>query len=178
MEVSFTTTVDDHVAYQLHVLKRSRFIRRQQYLGWLVPPGVFSLLAFLLLFVEPVVAVIALAVSAVWLLLFPFCQRACQRHALRSFIREIQGREKNDHTSLVLTDERLSDQTGVVQILVRWQDMKGVEVVGDNTYIHLTGTLGILIPRRGFERAEDYEAVRDFAVAKLGKPSPGGGMSG
>jgi hypothetical protein len=51
----------------------------------------------------------------------------------------------------------------------RWVEMKGAEVVADRTYIWFSDYNGIVLPRHGFERGEDYEAARNFVVSKLPK---------
>ena len=73
--------------------------------------------------------------------------------------------------TLVLTEESMIERTETVVSASRWQDMKGAELVGDCVYVYVTGLSAAIIPRHGFEREEDYDAVKEFVMRKLGRPT-------
>lgn len=93
--------------------------------------------------------------------------RRGSERSIRRYFREQGTRGVVGRITLVLTDEKLTYRTETVESVARWGDMKGVEVVGECTYIWVSGLQAAIIPRHGFEREEDYVAVRDFALAKL-----------
>lgn len=171
MEVSYATTIDDYVAYNMHALKRSPSMKWRLALGWVLVPLGCWIGAALMVSGDPAIAA-ALAISGVaYAVTGPFVQRAWIASAVRAYARDLGASGVIGRITLVLDDDTLTERTESVQSVARWRDMKGVEVVGDCTYIYVTGLLAAIVPRHGFERPEDYEAVRDFAVAKLGRPA-------
>ena len=169
MEVSYTTTIDDYVAYSMHALKRSPSMKWRLALGWVLIPLGCWVGAALLASGDPALAAGLAAGGAACAVIAPPVQRASIASAVRAYAHDLGTRGVIGRITLVLEDDTLTERTESVQSVARWRDMQGVEVVGDCTYIHVTGLLAAIVPRRGFERPEDYEAVRDFAVAKLGK---------
>jgi hypothetical protein len=105
--------------------------------------------------------------GAVYAIVYPFVHRVWIASAVRAYTQDLGSRGIIGRITLVLEEDTLTERTELVQTVARWRDMKGVEVVGDCTYIYVTGMLAAIIPRHGFERPEDYEAVREFAVAKV-----------
>jgi hypothetical protein len=169
MEVSYTTTLDDYVAYSLHTLKRSPSMKLRFALAWaLLPIGCWFGAALLVGSNSPAAAMLA-AGGAAYAIIYPFVHWAWTASAVRAYAQDLGARGVIGRITLILADDTLTERTESVQSVACWRDMKGVEVIGDCTYIYVTGLLAAIIPRHGFERPEDYEAVRDFAVAKLGK---------
>lgn len=178
LEVSYIVTLDDHVAFSLHWLKRS---------GSGAPPTwplvVWALLAvggliggYQLADTNPAVAS-PLRIAGVWFailgvawpILYPPLHWAAIRSAVRRQAEQLGlGRERR--ITLALTEDTLTEWADSVESVARWDAMKGVEVVGDCTYIYVTSMLTAVVPRHGFKRPETYEAVRDFALAKLDRP--------
>jgi hypothetical protein len=68
---------------------------------------------------------------------------------------------------LILSEESLVEITELTRTEARWRDMDGIEEVGDYTFIMVTGMTAAILPRRGFEREDDYLSVRDFARARF-----------
>ncbi|AMV23788.1 hypothetical protein VT84_05205 [Gemmata sp. SH-PL17] len=172
MEFTYTTTLDDYAAFNVHAMKRSSLIRWRFGLSWAVPPVV--LLACAAMRVDTGsydVATIQIAVGGAYTLCYPFIYRAWVGWSVRAFARDLGSRGVIGRINLVLTDDLLIERTESVQTAVRWEDMLGVEVIGECVYIYVTGLSGAIVPRHGFEREEDYEAVRDFALKKLAKPA-------
>jgi hypothetical protein len=170
VEVSYTTTLDDYVAFSLHTFKRSPSMKRRFVAAWVLVPLAFLLLAAMVWGSDRFVAFSLAAGGVGAAILHPFLYRKNLERAVRAYAQDLGARGVIGRITLVLTDESLTERTETTQSVARWQDMKGVEVVGDCTYIWVTGITAAIIPRHCFEREEDYEAVREFAVAKLGKP--------
>ncbi len=169
MEVSYTTTVDDYVAYNMHAIKRSPSLKRRLVLGWLFVPLWCWIGAALLFDGNPTPAAVLAAAGVVYAVIHPFVQRASITSAFRAYAQDLGVQGVIGRIHLTLENDTFTERTELVQSVARWRDMRGVEVVGDCTYIYVTGLLAAIVPRRGFENPEDYDAVRDFAVAKLGK---------
>lgn len=164
MEVTYTTTVDDYVAWCMHNRKRSPTQKWLYRTGWLlIPLGCFIRAATLFAQAVPSAAITWALAGVIYTVIYPlFIRWSIRAYAQDQGTRGVIGR-----ITLVLTDDTLTERTESVQSVVRWQDMAGVDVVAERTYIYVTGMLAAIIPQHGFERAEDYMAVRDFAVAKL-----------
>jgi hypothetical protein len=171
LELTYTTTLDDYVAFSMHTLKRSPSMKWRVGLGWaLIPLGCWLWAALLINTVPAAAAILAFG-GVAYAVIYPLGHHAWVSSAIRAYAQDLGARGVIGRITLVLADDTLTERTESVQSVARWQDMKGVEVVGDCTYIYVTGMLAAIIPRHGFERAEDYEAVRDFALAKLAKPA-------
>jgi hypothetical protein len=171
VEVSYTTTLDDYVALSLHVMKRSPSMRSRFWLGWTLLTLAFLIGAAFLVTINPVGAAVLSVLAVAYAISYPFVHRAWVASAVRAYAEDLGTRGVIGRITLILTDETLTERTASVESVARWRDMVGVEVVGDCTYIYVTGLLAAIIPRHGFEREEDYEAVRDFVLAKLRKPA-------
>lgn len=89
----------------------------------------------------------------------------------QSVARGMRERGELGRITLALTNQTLTERTTAGASVVRWRDMPGMEVAGDYTFIQVTSELFAIIPRHGFDREEDYAAVRDFALAKLSPKS-------
>ena len=170
MEVTYTTTLDDYVAFSMHMLKRSPTMRWRVGLSWTVIPVACWISALLLVSTVPAAAATLAFGGLAYAGMYPLIQHAWVTSTIRAYAKDVGVRGVIGRTTLVLADDTLTERAEAVQSVARWQDMKGVEVVGDCTYIYVTGLLAAIVPRQGFERDEDYEAVRDFALAKLARP--------
>ena len=183
MEVTYTTTVDDYVTWAEHEWRkvRPRWSWLDYVLGRFVPA----------LFLPVLVAVVSgtsggqplliggAAVVSCFMIVSPLVnwwltwRRARDEFSdnLRAKKRSLEGRGEIGRLRLVLTDQTLTEWTSEGASVAYWRDMHGVEVAGDYTFVYVTPNSVAIIPRHGFDRDEDYAAVRDFAVAKLGRKS-------
>lgn len=172
MEVTYTVTLDDFTAFSLYSLRRSPSLVRRLRVGWLGPPVLFAgLAAFRWSGNDPERAILFDTLAAVWLVAHPLLTRALVTRSVQAFTRDHGSRGVLGPTILVLTEDSLTERTETVQSVIRWQDMQGVEIDGDRTYVYVTGLSGAIISRQGFERPEEYDAVQEFVFSKLGKPS-------
>jgi hypothetical protein len=169
VEVRYTTTMDDLIDAMVHVRRTMPFLRRMNQLivGMIIVGG--GLWTLILFAESPTAALFVGLLTIVFVAAYPQFHRVTERRHVGKQINAMGAHGLIGRITLVLTDESLTEQTETVRSEVRWQDMNRVEVVGDITYIFLTGMSMAIIPRHGFERDEDYMAVRDFAIAKLGK---------
>jgi hypothetical protein len=171
VEVSYTTTIDDYVTFSLHTLTRSPSMKWRFSISWILLPLGCWIWAALLANDNPELAAMLAIGGVAYAIVYPFVHRVYVNRAVRAYAQDLGTRGVIGRITLVFADDTLTERTESVQSVARWRDMKGVEVVGDCTYVYVTGLLATIIPRHGFERAEDYDAVREFAVAKLGKPT-------
>jgi YcxB-like protein len=161
--------MNDYIAYNLHGIKRSPSMKWRLAIGWAIIPCACWIGAALLAKSHSDLAFMLAIGGVMYAFVFPFVQQAWISSSVRGFAQDLGTSGMIGRITLILEDDTFTEQTDTVQSIARWQDMKGVEVVGDCTYIYVTGLLTAIVPRHGFEKAEDYEAVRDFAIAKLGK---------
>jgi len=172
LEVTFNTTLNDLVAYTLRAQQRSPGFRRQYVIGWVVLPLVCLVASVLaLVFAHWIFAVPLTAFAFFYALLYPSTHRRGAARSVRRLLQGVDTRGMFGRVTLALADETITHRTETTEIVACWEDMKGVEVVGERTYIWLNGLQAAVVPRRGFERVEDYAAVRDFALAKLAPKS-------
>ena len=82
-------------------------------------------------------------------------------------MKKLGGRGIIGERGLSLSEELLVAVSETFRTEVRWENMTGVEVVGDTTYIFISGISALILPRHGFDSDAEYEAVRDFALRKL-----------
>jgi hypothetical protein len=168
VEVSYTTTLDDYVAFNLHTLKHSSSMKWRFRLGWALVPLGCLIAVILLASKKPGLALALAAGGVVYAIVYPLLYPGWAARTVGAYARDLGARGVIGRMTLILTDDSLTERTDTVESVARWQDMKGVDVLADCTYIYITGLSAAIIPRHGFERVEEYEAVRDFAVAKLG----------
>lgn len=172
LEVAYTTALKDVVACTLRIQQSSPTFKRQYVVGWVVVPVaglVAAVLVFFFvhwLFVAPI-----LVLATYYAIFYPLMHRRGAERSVRRYLQELGTRGLVGHVTLLLTDETLTYRTETVESVARWADMKGVKVVEDCTYILLSGLQVAVIPRHGFEREEDYAAVRDFVADRLPKLS-------
>jgi hypothetical protein len=167
MEATYTTTLDDLFALNMFILGRSPSIRRRLAFGWATLAFGFGLVVLMAyLGNAPLHVLVALGVSGALLVaLFPFLLRWSMRRSIRA-----QLRERGDGvglTTLTLSDDSVRVKSPVAETVARWNAIKEVVEDDSRTFLLLAGGSAAIIPRRGFERAEEYDAVRDFALAKL-----------
>lgn len=171
MEVRFTVTLDDSVAFTLHAVRKSGVGRGAFRLVWI---------GGTLLFVAGAVGVLqlnseeaealafGLGLGAVaWAVVYPFIYRATIEHNARTYANNMGTRGIVGEITLILSEESLVEITEVGRSEARWENMHSVEEVGDYTYIFVTAGLASILPRHGFASDAEYEATRDFAMRKL-----------
>jgi hypothetical protein len=167
IEVAYTYTVDDYVAFCCHYRKRTGGVR----LGFwcmllLVPMGCLYWFAFhRTSFPEHTLT--AVVVSIVWVIVYPICHRTIGSESYRAVARTMETYGHLGRITLILAEETLTERTAAFDTVARWDKMFGIEEVGDVTYIYVTGFAAAIIPKHGFRRSDDYERVRDFAMGKL-----------
>lgn len=162
LEFSYTMTKDDYIECDMHILKKQ--LRRP----WgILPIGCMMWIGIPAYFFPIVTISLGVCVVvSIWIWL---------RIIRKRFTQVIQALEFGaegliERITLFLTDETLTERTVVADSVARWEDMIGMKVVGDCTYIYVTEELTAIIPRHGFVHQDDYEAVRDFALKKLSRP--------
>jgi hypothetical protein len=171
VKVSYTTTLDDYVKFSMHTLMRSPSMKWRLALGWILLPVGSWMWAALIAKTYPTEALMLASGGALFFVVYPFFQRAWIRSSVRAYAKDLGARGVIGHITLLLEDDTLTESTDSVRSTARWKDMKGIKEVGDCTYIYVTGLLTAIIPRHGFDRVEDYEAVKEFAFAKLTPPT-------
>jgi hypothetical protein len=164
MEVSYTTTLDDFVAYNLYLYRKANMLRKPFIVCW---SALFVLGGILgLIFAENW----AFRAYGVVILLFAFSPLAFPlmvARQVRDIARKRGGQGLLGPTRLILTDESLTELTSSGKTETYWQNMAGIDEVGDHTFISITGLTAVILPRHGFEQAADYERARDFAMARF-----------
>jgi hypothetical protein len=172
MEVTFKTTVEDYIAFNLHMYRRSKVTRTNYLTGWLFFP-VLCLVGTVTLVVVigfGVWAALCAAAGILFALVYPFLQRWSDGATLREYLKEQDVRGLVGRIVLVLTEESLVEVTELTRSEAKWQDMKGIEEVGAYTFIYVTGMQAAILPRHGFDRDDNYFRARDFARERIPIP--------
>ena len=171
MEVRYTLTVDEYVAFCLHAHRRSGVGRGSYFVAWVAAP-IFCVIgaSWLLMLnqeVAAMAAVLLVVIGCVFAAVYPFVYRAQVERSVRAYAEKVGTHGITGPITLILSEESLTEITATTRSEVKWANMQGIEEVGDRTYIYITGASAAVLPRFGFEADEDYEAVRDFAMRKL-----------
>jgi hypothetical protein len=168
MHVRYTVTLDDFVAFNLYITRKSGAGRPGYLIMWLVPPALGIAATVRLLQLDHLPLAIGLTgISLFWLVFLPVRFRDALARNARAFVKKLGGRGIIGERGLILTEEMLVAVSEIARTEVRWENMAGVDVVGETTYIFISGISALIVPRRGFDSDAEYEAVRDFALRKL-----------
>jgi hypothetical protein len=173
VKVRYTVTLDDFVAYHLHMTKKSGAARTGYLMVWLGFPLICALVAVWALQPDFVpVAFVLVVVAVFWLFAFPGLHRSAIARNVRSFVKNLGARGVICERTLILSEDRLVSISETFRIEVLWGNMTGVDVVGECTYLFISGIFAVILPRHGFDSDSEYEAVRDFALRKLDGQNP------
>lgn len=174
MQVRYTVSLADFVAYNLYLNRKSGAGRPGYLVIWLGPPILCAAGAVRALQHDHEIAACwLLGVAIFWLVMIPSRYREGQARSIRAFVKKLGGRGIIGERGLSLSEEMLVAVSETFRTEVRWENMTGVEVVGDCTYIFISGISALILPRHGFDSDAEYEAVRDFALRKLvGQAAP------
>jgi YcxB-like protein len=166
VEVSYTTTLDDYVAYAWHMWRKSKAVRGAYLSGWLFFPalGLLGAAAFFVLG-SRVGAGVCVGAAVLYAAIYPAYYRRWTTGYLRAYAKDFGVRGVFGPIRLILSEESLVEITELTRSEARWPEMYGIEEVGDCTFILVTGMSAAILPRHGFEREDDYFTVRDFARA-------------
>lgn len=169
MEVSYTTTLDDYVAYSWHLWRKSGAVRKNFLSDWLFLPALsFVGAAGLLACGYVVSAGVCAAVAVLYVAVYPTMYRRWAKRYIRDYAKEQGGRGVIGRIRLILSEESLVEITELTRSEARWRDMHGIEEFDDYTIIMVTGMTAAILPRHGFEREQDYLLVKDFARKRIG----------
>ena len=170
MDVSYTTTMDDYLAFSLHMWQKSKVGRGGYLVGWLLSPmlGLLGAAAVVAWNGPSVVAAGCVAGAVLAAVMYPRYYRRWQTKYIRAYAKKLGTQGVIGPIRLILSDESLVEITEKTKSEARWRDMVGVEEVDDYTFILLTGMSAAIVPRHAFEREDDYHRVRDFARERVG----------
>jgi hypothetical protein len=168
MEVTYTTTVGDCVALQRYFLRKVRAARVVDLLGWLLLPAIAVVAAVVLLIEDFWEAGLYAALSGLlYAVLYPLIGPLIFDRFAGMCVRQMGTRGAIGRTTLVLTDESFVEITETTRTEVRWEDIHGVDEAGDYTFIFVTGLLAVIVPRKGFCDAAEYEIVRKLVLSRV-----------
>ena len=171
MEVRFTVTLEDYIAFNLHTVRKAGSGRTAYLAMWLGIPVIFVALAVSMWPFESGAAVLLAIghafVAVLFLCIYPALARAAVERNVRAQAKKMDTRGIVGEITLIFSEESLVEITEAARTEVRWEHMKCVDVVGDYTYIFVTGVSASILPRHGFDSAAEYESARDFALRKL-----------
>ncbi|QJW92715.1 YcxB family protein [Frigoriglobus tundricola] len=169
MQVRYRVALSDFIALNLYLNKKSGVGRSRYLIAWLGLPLLCSAGAVRALQLDregP--AFFMVGVAVLWLIVTPYGYRDALARNVRTFVKKLGGRGIIGERALVFTEELLVAISETFRTEVRWENVQGVEVVGEHTYIFIAGISAVILPRCGFDSDEEYEAARDFALRKAG----------
>src|SRR4051812_29962353 len=111
VEVSYTTTLDDYVAFSVHAFKRSPSMRLRLALAWAVVPLVCWLAAALISGRDAKLAMLVAAGGVVYAVIYPLIQNASLGASVRAYARDLDARGVIGRITLVLEEETLTEIT-------------------------------------------------------------------
>jgi len=169
MQVTYTTTLDDYVAFNRHSARKSPVVKANFFLGWFVVPAIAGAVGLALAQVENLrpVALFVVVGGLFYAVSYPLVSHWWFDWYIRSYAQGLGTRGMLGRTTLILTAESLVEITETTRSEVRWKDIKGVEETGDYLFILVTGVSAAIVPRHGCEEADDFDAVREFALAQV-----------
>lgn len=169
MQITYTTTLEDYVAFNRHVTWKSAVMWEVVLLCWLVVPAIAVACAAVLVMTEDswAVAMIVAGIGLAYAVVFPPICRIWVDGLVRAFAKGLGTRGMIGRITLILTEESLVEITETTRSEVRWQDIKGVEVTRKHTFIFITGLSAAILPRHGCGSDKDYDAAREFALAQF-----------
>jgi hypothetical protein len=172
MEVSYTVTMEEYVNF-------NRFMARK------FGTGLSSHLAswvFVALFSAAVAVALyglgkdyedwafATAVAGfVCTMAYPIVSRKSMNRQIRDLVRKTTTEREFGTRTAIFSDKSLIVVSEMGRVELKWEAMDRVEEVRDTTYLFITKASAIILPRRGFDRDEDYVRARDFAFRKFGE---------
>ncbi len=137
MEIRYTLTLDDLVAFSIHQGRKGTPGWIPYLLGWVIPPLLAALALALLLRKEadpnPVQLVFLGSLMAGYPLAYPFVVRRLRVVSVRDYLAHHDTSGTTGEIRLTFTEEGLVEVTAAARSEARWADMKGVEDVGHAT---------------------------------------------
>lgn len=167
MEFFYTLTDEDLVFYFLHQWKKSKVARTYHLLNWFLCPAAaigvgiaaqcsgYEILGF------------CFAGAAAYAAMYPWLAVRFVKHYYRGYIRQSGADGIIGPIRLIVNDEGFIDIAQKTRTQVRWQDIHGIEELGNYTFIMVTGISAVILPRNGFQSASDYDTLREFARQKF-----------
>lgn len=172
LEVTYLAKLSDLVESSMQILMRSQAGRRELVSKWVGLVGGFTALGLLLLIFLHWVPALACGLNAVCCAtLYPVLYSRGKERAIRQYLKSLGTEGVTGPVTLTLTEDTLTSRSETTTTTVRWRDMKGVQDLGDATFIQVNNLSAAVLPRRRFERGDEYDAVRDFALAVLPRVS-------
>lgn len=167
MEVRYVMTLDDFVAFNLHAARKSG--RAGYFILWFGPAAVAALGAIWALQSGVwMLACLLIGMGGAWLFTFPSRYREGVALNIRAAAKRMGERGAVGERMMVLSEETLVLVTETFRLETQWGNVAGVDVVDDYTYVFVSGLLGLIVPRYGFESDAVYETVRNFILRKTG----------
>jgi hypothetical protein len=169
MEVKYTTTLDDYVAFATYKYRHSR-IRFIAVVFCLLSAIPFFLLGIAYAFQGLLpLALIAFVGTAGLIAILPASDNVLYPILVRIHAGSVGLRGVIGPITLILTDELLVEITETTRSEIKWKEMVRVDEVGNYTFIMVTPMLAVIVPRHGFEHESDYLKVCDFAKSRVGR---------
>lgn len=169
LEVSYTPTVDDMVSFHMFTVKRSAQVRQRLVFGWVgIPFGLLVMAVALWLAGVYLPVPIGLTVAGVLVALtFPMLNRMSVTRFVRRQVEDLVARGAVGRLTLTLTDGELRVKGQVTDTSAKWDKIRGIVAGEDCTYIFLTESFAVVVPRHALPSDADYAAVRDFAADRV-----------
>ena len=169
VEVTYFLAVDDIVAHTLYAWEHDRETQTTFRRHWILPPLLLLLFGTWLASFPETRTALSWALVAAFVLFcgYPWWHRRQQIRTARRYALSMEAAGHIGPIRLVLTEHSLTENARAVRSEVEWQDMQGMQIVGDVLYIAVTPIATAIIPRHGCQSDDDFERVRDFAAARF-----------
>jgi hypothetical protein len=174
MEVNYELTADDLAALTWHHSQTSPLMRRYYWVGLLLPPAAYLLLALLFLGAgQPSFYLFPLLFSFAYLLLFPRLRRRRINSYVRRLVREGRNKGTLGPHRMAISREGLVDATEVGEAKTLWAGIERVEESADYIFIYKSALSAYVVPKRAFRDA--HQSGQFFAAARAYQQQPAAG---
>jgi hypothetical protein len=167
MTAEYELTKDDVSVFNLYHHCHSPTARRQYYRSWFVPAAVWLMVctgiwyladrergAPLRTFLDllPLFSGVPL-----YLLYFPWAYRRKLRKIVDGMVSEGQNRRLFGRHTVVLSPESITESDEFGQTSTVWRGVERVVRAGDHVFIYISALAAIIVPRRAFAGASEFE---------------------
>lgn len=171
MNVSFTITVDDLIAFNLHHLRHSPTARRNYWRSLLLPPVIWILLCLGLSrlaitpersWLQSIGALLPLFMGAlVYVAIFPPLRKRAIRRQLRGFLGEGDNSSVLGPRRIEVTPEGVCETAESGQTQCTWKAIKRVDASDEHIMLYRSSTLAFIVPKRSFVDQAQLTAFMD-----------------
>jgi hypothetical protein len=106
-------------------------------------------------------------VGIIYAVIFPWYYWNWIEGVIRRGIKQLGTHGTVGQISLIFDDEKLTELTESTKSESKWDSVEKIITLEEVVYIFITGITIAIIPKRGFEREEEYNVAKEYTIKKL-----------